>query len=84
MDNLSISGSGGSNHEVPARPPLGIEQVLWPQLDRLMLGAGYRGERRSYIGGSDANVIFSGEAAQIRRLWREKRAKMSPRTCPAR
>lgn len=31
--------------------------------------------RRSYIGGSDANVILSGDAERIRNLWLEKRGE---------
>ena len=32
-------------------------------------------ERRQGIGGSDANIIFSGDAARIRQLWLEKRGE---------
>ena len=37
-----------------------------------------REERRSFIGGSDANVILSGDAERILRLWREKRGEAEP------
>jgi predicted phage-related endonuclease len=35
-------------------------------------------ERRQGIGGSDANIIFSGDAARIRQLWLEKRGEAEP------
>lgn len=47
----------------------------WPLLDELGLGGELRFVRRSGIGGSDANVILSGEGERIVRLWREKRGE---------
>jgi predicted phage-related endonuclease len=40
-----------------------------------MLGAS---DRRSWIGGSDANVILSADRERILRLWREKRGEAEP------
>lgn len=34
--------------------------------------------RRQGIGGSDANIIMSGDADRILRLWREKRGEIEP------
>ena len=34
--------------------------------------------RRSFIGGSDANIIFSGDGGKVLRLWREKRGEAEP------
>src|SRR6202035_5311634 len=38
--------------------------------------------RRSFIGGSDARIIMGDDEAALLRLWREKRARLSLRTCP--
>jgi predicted phage-related endonuclease len=43
-----------------------------------VLGASGRHQRRSFIGGSDANVILSGHVEKILRLWREKRGEAEP------
>lgn len=58
--------------------PFAVETVTWPALDRLRMGTCARDERRSFIGGSDANVILSGKAEKILRLWREKRGEAEP------
>lgn len=47
----------------------------WPLLQDLGLGRELAFVRRSGIGGSDANVILSGEEERIVRLWREKRGE---------
>jgi predicted phage-related endonuclease len=54
------------------------EPFAWPELGRLRLPDEKAGERRSFIGGSDANVILSGNAEKILRLWREKRGEAGP------
>lgn len=46
---------------------------LWPTLSALSQPM----ERTGFIGGSDANVILSGKADRIDRLWREKRGEIS-------
>ena len=43
----------------------------WPSLDQVRLDD--RGQRREGIGGSDANIILSGNRDRILGLWREKR-----------
>jgi predicted phage-related endonuclease len=48
---------------------------LWPRLDRIGLDANQLAWRREGIGGSDANIILSGDAEPILRLWREKRSE---------
>ena len=40
------------------------------------------GDRRSFIGGSDARVIMGSDEANLVRLWREKRARSNRRTSP--
>ena len=41
-------------------------------------GIGNNGDRRSFIGGSDARTIMGGDEAQLVRLWREKRGEVEP------
>jgi len=53
-------------------------QLHWPTLDRLRLGEGDLAERCRYIGGSDANIILSGDRDRILGLWREKRGEARP------
>ena len=36
------------------------------------------GDRRSFIGGSDARVIMGSDEAMLVRLWREKRGEVEP------
>jgi predicted phage-related endonuclease len=36
------------------------------------------GDRRSFIGGSDARIIMADDEAALLRLWREKRGEMEP------
>ncbi len=47
--------------------------VHWPALDAIGLNARQRDRRRGGVGGSDANIIMSGDPDRILRLWREKR-----------
>ena len=50
----------------------------WPLLPRLGLSEADRQARLSGIGGSDANIILSGNFDSIRRLWLEKRGEAEP------
>src|SRR6266852_5281569 len=36
------------------------------------------GDRRSFIGGSDARIIMGEDEAALHRLWREKRGEIEP------
>ena len=36
------------------------------------------GDRRTFIGGSDARVVMGGDEADLIRLWREKRGEIEP------
>ncbi|MGQ0588113.1 MAG: YqaJ viral recombinase family protein [Sphingosinicella sp.] len=47
-------------------------------LERLGLGSEAQRARRNGIGGSDANIILSGDAGRIHRLWTEKRGEAEP------
>jgi len=55
--------------------PTGAIVPAWPCLTELGLAPEQRAARLSGIGGSDANVILSGDAERITRLWREKRGE---------
>ena len=50
----------------------------WPRLDQLGLSQGEASRRVEGIGGSDANIILSGDAERIRQLWLEKRGEAEP------
>lgn len=50
----------------------------WPALNALQISDGDRDQRRSFVGGSDANVILSGNPENLHRLWREKRGEGEP------
>ncbi|HXH52812.1 MAG TPA: YqaJ viral recombinase family protein [Sphingomicrobium sp.] len=62
----------------PARLPdvAALPRLLpWPELDQLGLSAADRQWRRGGIGGSDANIILSGDTERIRALWLQKRGE---------
>ena len=50
----------------------------WPRLGGLQLSAERLDARNRGIGGSDANVILSGDAERVLRLWQEKRGEAEP------
>jgi predicted phage-related endonuclease len=50
----------------------------WPLLTELITGPEQLVERRNGIGGSDANIILSGDREKLFRLWREKRGEQPP------
>lgn len=50
----------------------------WPGLDALRLDERALDERLTGIGGSDANIILSGDRERIIGLWREKRGEQQP------
>lgn len=54
------------------------DTTLWPRLHQLRLGPAAADRRAKGIGGSDANVILSGDSDRIRELWLEKRGKAGP------
>jgi predicted phage-related endonuclease len=53
-------------------------QLQWPSLTDFSNGDELEA-RREFIGGSDANVILSGNGERIRELWLEKRGEAEPR-----
>jgi hypothetical protein len=54
------------------------DHVIWPDLNDLLLRDEASALRLSGIGGSDANIILSGDAERILELWRIKRGEMLP------
>lgn len=51
---------------------------IWPRLTVLGLSDADRRSRSLGIGGSDANIILSGNAEFVRKLWLEKRGEAEP------
>ena len=54
----------------------GADPLNWPKLEQLGLTTDARNERIGGIGGSDANIILSGNRDRIISLWREKRGEI--------
>ena len=50
----------------------------WPRLDEIGLHPDQPAWRKQGVGGSDANVILSGDAERVLRPWREKRGEAEP------
>jgi hypothetical protein len=50
----------------------------WPRLASLTLSQAQLRERGRSIGGSDANIILSGDNDRVLALWREKRGEVEP------
>lgn len=53
----------------------GAEELFWPTLNELKMGDGEIRHRLAGIGGSDANIILSGDRDKVLALWREKRSE---------
>ena len=52
--------------------------LRWPLISELRLDPERREARNRGIGGSDANIILSGDEDRVRRLWHEKRGESEP------
>lgn len=61
-----------------AGPNIAVRRPEWPTLELLRLGVEEVASRREGIGGSDANVILSGNPERVRTLWLEKRGEAEP------
>ena len=55
-----------------------VKGAEWPCLEQLRLGEAEAETRRQGIGGSDANIILSGDRGAILKLWRVKRGEEGP------
>ena len=78
MDNFSISVPCHSEMDVSLPMPVGGVAPEWPMIQSLALGSLETDQRRGFIGGSDANVILSGDGDRVLSLWREKRGEAEP------
>ena len=76
MDNLGITAAAVAIMEEETSAGSLAQPAPWPRLE--CLGLGQAGERRAFVGGSDANVILSGDGEKVVRLWREKRGEEEP------
>jgi hypothetical protein len=56
--------------------PVGEDRVVWPSLHATQLSVEDRKMRLCGLGGSDANVLLSGDAERILRLWQFKRQEV--------
>jgi hypothetical protein len=77
-EHVSISGMAATVHEHSVGDrgsgPLNIRKAeSWPAIGNLGLTESELATRLRGVGGSDANVILSGDADRITRLWLEKR-----------
>lgn len=54
-----------------AEPP----NLSWPKLSQLQFSDQALDTRKTCIGGSDANVLLSGDAEKVKQLWLEKRGE---------
>ena len=70
-DEVPQAPDGGLSTEGPARAP-------WPRLDQIGLHPDQLAWRMQGVGGSDANIILSGDPERILKLWREKRGEAEP------
>ncbi len=68
----------GRRHRPPANDLERSVPIKWPRLDDLALTRERLQDRNSGIGGSDANIILSGDDERLHRLWREKRGEIEP------
>jgi predicted phage-related endonuclease len=83
MTALDIDqGSGGWSLQAPCSTELPPPSFIpspgpagWPTLKQLALSREEKSERASGIGGSDANIILSGDGERILKLWRQKRSE---------
>ena len=66
---LPLSGAAAVDH---------ADGLQWPLLGEVGLGATQLRSRMSGIGGSDANIILSGNGDRVTALWREKRGEVEP------
>lgn len=74
MSDVLLFPPAASVNEPTAAPAL----PRWPLVSDLRLDPQRRGARNRGIGGSDANIILSGDKERVLRLWHEKRGEAEP------
>ena len=70
---VTLEGRRGICEPAPVMKSQTDAQVSWPSLSLIGLTEQEKAERLLGIGGSDANVIMSGDGDRITSLWLEKR-----------
>lgn len=72
-------GESQLNNEWPSEAAICVrtDPLNWPNLEQLGLQPNERTARIAGIGGSDANIILSGNREKIISLWREKRGDVA-------
>jgi predicted phage-related endonuclease len=55
-----------------------VNAIAWPSLAAFEASKSDHDARRRFIGGSDANLILSGDSGKVRQLWLEKRGEAEP------
>ena len=78
MDNYGVICGNQVEGERARACALKQEYLQWPRLQSLRSGLNRPEERRCFVGGSDANVVLSGDPEKLLRLWREKRGEVEP------
>jgi predicted phage-related endonuclease len=79
QSSLSTWEEGARSRELTRKSSLsGEDRFRWPELAQLGLSTTTLAARAHSIGGSDVNVILSGDEARIHRLWQEKRGEAEP------
>ncbi len=69
LDDCQTTGASTSAIVSPFR----TRSLDWPALEQLRMGLAEQSARSTGVGGSDANVILSGDREKILALWKEKR-----------
>lgn len=72
MDNLLVLPDSADR---PDQSCFVTPALEWPRLGQLGLSKEEADNRQRGIGGSDANILFSGDRDRITALWREKRGE---------
>ena len=79
-DLLPFAPVAANSNADPVRPPpvSSPSAFSWPRIEELRLSTERLEARNRGIGGSDANVILSGDPERVTRLWQEKRGEVEP------
>ena len=78
LENEQCGSAPSAPAHHPPTSPCPQDPLQWPRLEHLQLSANDVLRRRRAIGGSDANIILSGDAGRIHQLWLEKRGESPP------
>jgi hypothetical protein len=83
VERGSYRNSTDNKEDIPLSnpPPQSFGSTVlpqWPKLEHLQLSRADEADRRCSIGGSDANILFSGNTERILLLWLEKRGDGQP------